>query len=210
MDRLALFTTPIVVHQLEGMDPINHELTKRLLTESETSPGFVRSNVGGWHSTPDLSQREEPCYRALMHAIVHHTQLTFGEVAKASGLDTRELQFRFAVHAWAMVMRQGDYTILHDHAESHWSVAYYVDAGDADLDAHPTSGLLSFVDPRRTGSAIPGAELFPPTFDVRPQTGMLVVFPGWLQHYVHPYRGERPRVCVSANLNMELMAHPGH
>jgi hypothetical protein len=31
---------------------------------------------------------------------------------------------------------------------------------------------------------------------------MLVVFPGWLQHYVHPYRGTRPRVAIACNLTM--------
>jgi uncharacterized protein (TIGR02466 family) len=208
MDRLALFTTPVVVHALEGMDDVNRELTERLLAESAATPGFVRSNVGGWHSVPDLSQRKEGCYRALMETIVRHVRVTFNEVAGAAGMDPGSLQFRFAVHAWAMVMRDGDYTILHDHADSHWSTAYYVDAGDADADAHPASGLLAFVDPRRAGSAIAGVDLFPSTFTVRPRTGSLVVFPGWLQHYVHPYRGARPRICVSANLHMDLLGPP--
>lgn len=190
------------------MDDINRELAERLVAESRTTPGFLRSNVGGWHSTPDLSQRKDDCYRALMDQIVRHTRITFNEVAAAAGLDPGNMQFRFAVHGWAMVMRDGDYTILHDHAESHWSTAYYVDAGDSDADAHPASGLLAFVDPRRSGSSIAGVDLFPSTFTIRPQTGMLVVFPGWLQHYVHPYRGTRPRITVSCNLLMERLGPP--
>jgi hypothetical protein len=31
-----------------------------------------------------------------------------------------------------------------------------------------------------------------------------VVFPGWLQHFVQPYRGGRPRVSISCNVRLEL------
>ena len=53
---------------------------------------------------------------------------------------------RIGVQAWAMVMRNGDYTIPHDHSEVHWATVYYADAGDADERAHPASGLLALVD----------------------------------------------------------------
>lgn len=208
MDRIALFTTPVLVFQLDGMESTNRQLAERLVAESESKPGLVRSNVGGWHSVPDLSQRRDDCYRQLMEQIVRHVRITFNEVASAAGIEPTQ-RFRFGVHGWAMVMRDGDYTILHDHAESHWSVAYYADAGDADPERHPSSGVLAFVDPRRSGSTIAGVDLFPSTFTIRPHTGMLVIFPGWLQHYVHPYRGQRPRVCVSCNVQMELVG-PGN
>ena len=47
-----------------------------------------------------------------------------------------------------------------------------------------------------------GLDLFPQRFMVKPRTGALVVFPAWLQHYVHAYRGTRPRLAISANLVM--------
>jgi len=110
---------------------------------------------------------------------------------------------RYGAQAWAMVMRDGDHTVLHEHGEAHWSAAYYADAGDADPARHPTSGVLGFVDPRRGGRSLPGLESGT-TFEVRPRSGMLVVFPGWLQHYVSPYRGTRPRVTVSCNVTVEM------
>ena len=114
-----------------------------------------------------------------------------------------DLHYRFGVQAWAMVMRHADHTIVHDHSESHFSVVYYTDAGDADLERHPDSGKLCFVDPRRGGTVISGIDLFPSQFAITPQAGQLVVFPGWLQHYVQPYRGVRPRVSISCNVRLE-------
>ena len=88
--------------------------------------------------------------------------------------------------------------IAHDHGEAHWSTSYYVDAGDADLEHTPESGALAVLDPRRGGRPIPGLESGA-TFTIRPRTGVLVVFPGWLQHYVHPYRGTRPASLIACN-----------
>jgi len=51
--------------------------------------------------------------------------------------------------------------------------------------------------------SVAGREINPSTFTIRPRTGMLVIFPGWLQHYVHPYRGGRPRVSLSFNVRLE-------
>ena len=114
---------------------------------------------------------------------------------------------RIGVHAWAMVMRNGDYTIPHDHSEVHWATVYYADAGDADEAAHPASGLLALVDPRHGGRPMPGLEsLLGTTFTVLPRTARLVVFPGWLLHYVHAYRGQRPRVSISCNVIFEPAA----
>jgi hypothetical protein len=63
--------------------------------------------------------------------------------------------------------------------------------------------LLALVDPRHGGRQMPGLELLGTTFTVLPRTGRLVVFPGWLLHYVHAYRGQRPRVSVSCNVIFE-------
>jgi uncharacterized protein (TIGR02466 family) len=201
---LALFPTPLVVIDLPGMDDINREITTQLLAEEQTVPSWQRANVGAWHSVPDLSKRPQPCYRALMRAVVD--QVSNNVAALAAAAEVPQLPpFRFGVTAWAMIMRDGHYVTTHDHGDVHWSVAYYVDAGD---EAPAPSGRLAFLDPRRSGRMVPEVELFPSTFDIAPRTSALVIFPGWLQHYVHAYRGQTPRICVSCNLTMEVAAPP--
>jgi uncharacterized protein (TIGR02466 family) len=199
---IAMFSTPIVVFDLPGMDDCNRELAARLLAEEQAVPSWHRANVGGWHSVPDLSRRPEPCFRTVMRAVVDLVGHNVGGLAAAAGIEQLPT-FRYAVTAWAMIMRDGHYVTTHDHGDVHWSVAYYVDAGD---EAPPPSGRLAFLDPRRSGRTIPELELFPSTFDVAPRTSALVIFPGWLQHYVHAYRGRRPRICISCNLTMDVVA----
>jgi hypothetical protein len=101
---------------------------------------------------------------------------------------------------WAMVMRDGNYTIPHTHADVHWATVYYADAGDADEAAYPESGIINFTDPRSGFLPIPGLDLTGGDFMVNAQTGQILVFPGWLTHYVHAYRGKRPRVSIACNV----------
>ena len=203
VDGLALFATPIFTFDDAGDVALDRELVRRLVVESEGSPGVARSNSGGWHSVPDLSQRPDACYQDLMHRVIARVRAAFFELARSQD-EAVDLRYRLGVQAWAMVMRHGDHTLVHDHAETHFSVAYYPDAGDADPVMYPDSGKLTFVDPRRGGTVIPGVELFPSQFTIVPQPGLLVVFPGWLQHYVQPYRGGRPRVSISCNVRFEV------
>jgi hypothetical protein len=200
MPHLTLFATPVSMYDLPGMDEINRDVTERLVAESVSVPSVHHSNVGGWHSQ-NLTGRPEACYGALLQNIVTRVRETVETLAQERGQGLPAM--RIGVHAWAMVMRDGDYTISHDHAEVHWATVYYADAGDADEKAHPASGLLALLDPRHGGRPMPGLELLGTTFTVLPRTGRLVVFPGWLRHYVHSYRGQRPRVSISCNVVFE-------
>lgn len=206
MPDLPLFATPLSMYESAGMEQVNREVTSRLIAESESVPSIHRSNVGGWHSRPDLALRQEAPFRTVVQHIVSKIRETVENLARQNGQQLPPM--RMGASAWAMVMRSGDYTIPHDHADSHWSSVYYTDAGDADESAHPDSGLLAFVDPRHGGRPMPGLDLTGSTFTAKPGDGRLYVFPGWLYHYVHAYRGTRPRVCISCNVNFEL-ATPG-
>ena len=83
-------------------------------------------------------------------------------------------------------------------------VVQLADCGDGDLRTHPDSGAIGFLSPVSGAGTAGGLSLFPTTFTVRPRSSMLVSFPGWLQHYVHPYRGTQPRVGISCNVRMDI------
>ncbi len=202
--HLPVFATPLSMYESADMDEVNCDVTARLVAESVSVLSISHSNVGGWHSQSDLALRADASFRALIQYIVARVRETVDALASESGLGMPAM--RMGAQAWAMVMRNGDYTIPHDHADAHWSTVYYADAGDADEAVHPDSGLLALIDPRHGGRPMPGLDLLGNTFTARPRTGRLLVFPGWLYHYVHTYRGQRPRVAISCNVTFELAA----
>ena len=79
-----------------------------------------------------------------------------------------------------------------------------VDPGD-----EPPSGFgaaLEFEHPIQSMvmNFFPG--LMPSTLCVRPQAGLIVLFPSSLVHNVRIYEGERPRVCVAFNAHTHIIS----
>lgn len=206
VDRFDLFGAPLRVSTLDDLGPLVPEAAARLVDESRRTPGIARSNVGGWHSVPDLTLRRESPIAPVMQRLVAEVDRTVKELAHARGVADR-FAHGYGVHAWAMVLGAGDYVTPHCHAEAHLSGAFYVDAGDEPPDDRP-SGRIVFRNPVAGAAMVPGLDLFPGEFSVQPRTGMLILFPGYLPHYVHPYRGARPRVCISLNVRIEPRRRP--
>jgi hypothetical protein len=67
--------------------------------------------------------------------------------------------------------------------------------------------MLEFLDPRSGVEAVtaPGDPYGEPV-RIRPAAGLLVIFPSWLYHWVHPYAGCTPRIAVSFNASLAVHA----
>ena len=104
---------------------------------------------------------------------------------------------------WPTVQRRGTSHPAHDHPASLASGTIY-------LLAPPDSGRILFLDPRRD---VPSAwsegdtkteperdaAAFEARVSVRPEPGMLLLFPPWLRHAVEPSDNSEPRVALSFN-----------
>lgn len=91
-------------------------LLQAILAREARDPGLRVSNVGGWHSTPDLLAWDDPGVAPLVARIL--------EAAASHCPGVNRMQ------AWANVMRQGAAHLAHRHGDVPWSGVYYVDAGD--------------------------------------------------------------------------------
>ncbi len=202
MPLAHMFSTPIALYEPTGMEMINNQIANILIEESLNKPSVAVSNVGGWHSQYNLQSRPEACFRQLSEYIIACAQDLSEVLAKSSG---RSLPtFKAKAEMWAMVMRHSNYTIPHTHSDWHWAAVYYADAGEAIGSEHPKSGVITFTDPRMGVLPIPGLEMGVANFEVVAKTGQLLLFPGWLTHYVHAYYGMRPRVSVACNVHLQV------
>ncbi|MEY4911102.1 MAG: hypothetical protein RL761_765 [Pseudomonadota bacterium] len=202
MQLASLFATPISMFENVDMALLGKEITDILVTESVTIPSLAKSNVGGWHSKYELQTRPEACFQKLSEYIANCAREMTETIAKNTG--RRVAPFTTKVEMWAMVMRDGDYTVPHTHADTQWASVFYADAGDSDDKAHPESGNIMFIDPRMGFMPITGLDIAAGEFVVKAKTGQLLIFPGWLMHYVHVYRGKRPRVSISCNVRFQF------
>ena len=198
-----LYPTPILKHQFEDMEDVNQALRELFLQKEQEMPQWrtgnaQRSNIGGWRSAEDLANWNDPNINHLVQRI--------GQAVKFLN-DTRPIQSTSPmkntnIYGWANINRNGQYNSMHIHPGFHWGAVYYVCTGqpEAGMDKN---GVLEFIDPRNAAGAmpIPGYE-FGQKYTVTPEAGLLVIFPAWLMHCVHPFFGEGERISLAFNISL--------
>jgi uncharacterized protein (TIGR02466 family) len=201
LEVIPAFPTLIGRWLVPDADTMNDELRELILSEEREYSSLGRSNIGGWHSQTDFLDRSEPAVEALATWITWAVHRMI-EATSARG----SFKGTISVSAWATICRAGAYHAPHSHPDSAWSGVYYVDAGTNETD-RSLSGVLEFLDPRAGVEAVtaPGDPYGEPV-RVRPEAGLIVIFPSWLYHWVHPYTGHTPRIAVSFNATGRALA----
>ncbi|SLN56201.1 2OG-Fe(II) oxygenase family protein [Oceanibacterium hippocampi] len=195
------FGTPIFQKTMTGSEAANKGLRDILLRRERAQPQFKtgklnRSNLGGWRSEPDLLSWPEPEIRPLGNWIRDSLQAVWQLAAPPTGTPATP---EYNVVAWANINRDGNYNVVHNHANQHWSGVYYVSVGKPDPD-RPLNGIFEFHDPRpAAGMTItPGFE-FGNKLTIQPKPGLMLLFPSWMMHFVHPFFGKGERISIAFN-----------
>jgi uncharacterized protein (TIGR02466 family) len=205
-DLSLIFPTPISIRTLLGVDAINAGLEQAILQRRRLDGGNRYSNVGGWQSTSDFFDWPEPEARTLKSEVIRavrhiNAMPAMMQQQRAADLSQNLVGFRGA--GWANVNENGDYNTPHIHSGEQWSIVYYVATGEPEP-GHPLNGKLELRDPR------PGAHFgytrgftFGQPLEIDPKPGMMVVFPAWLEHWVHPFYGRGRRISIAMNMTIE-------
>ncbi len=201
-----VFNTPILVSAMKNVSAVNEGLRRAILVAEKREEGVQVSNIGGWQSAPTLLDWPVPEITTLKgwidEAVVRMTSLP------ASAPITVE----YTAYGWANVNRNGDYNRLHNHGEDHWAVVYYVGCGEPEP-GHRMNGKFELRDPRPGASAAADGKYPGFTFGkaimIDPQPGMLLAFPGWLDHAVHPFFGKGERISIATNVRLASVQGAG-
>ena len=195
-----MFATIVLERHIRGVEDLNRRLAAKILEREQQGPGVVRSNVGGWHSETDFLRWEGPESGELFQ---HVAGAVKDFAALERKVDAAALDLTVSAEAWANVARAGNYGKPHVHPNSNISGVYYVDADDSP-EGDVNSGVIELMDPRnRPGMFETEGTLAFDAYRVRPQSGLLLLFPAWLYHYVHPHQGSTPRICVAFNFTLQ-------
>ncbi len=195
-----LFATPLLAHRWSDGPELNEELRERILAEEQGTAGESKTNVGGWHSE---AGQLEFCGDAGRRLILHMYEMAdeaTRRVLTEYGQAARPM--RWTLHAWANINRAGDFNRTHTHPGSTWSGTYYVDPGEPPDDAEHGTPIHLF-DPcqGRANTFLP--PLIPSSILIRPEAGLMILFPSYLPHTVFDHRGRRPRISIAFNLRKE-------
>jgi uncharacterized protein (TIGR02466 family) len=183
--HIQLFPTPVWGFTLPDAEPLVQRCTDALRALRDADPGVQKSNLMGWQSHDEL-HLEEP-----FRSVANFVELFAERVVLPEYDAVRRFEL---VNLWGNINppRAANLGHTHEHA---LSGAFY-------LVVPPESGKLGFVDPRvRNMGQLGEAHVF----DIAAQPGGGVLFPAWLEHFVHPNASDEERFSLAFNLKAELI-----
>jgi hypothetical protein len=211
----ALWPTPLGVHrwaEAEAVNPLLVRVFGAMRAAAEHQRGHA-SPRAFFASDDDLLQRVRlPEWQGFVRFVVESLRDTV-TAANAGAWPSGGLDLQVAIEGmWFQIGNRGAFHDVHTHGNCSWSGVYCVQVDpDAQRTAHPTwgtgNGVTRFYGPpfAQLGGAhvdLGNAYLQPPSIDIAPRPGQLVLFPAWLAHQAMPYEGTLDRVIVSFNASV--------
>lgn len=199
-----LFSTPFVIDRLQSAEGIRVLRDAILAEQARDQAGVQISNIGGWHSNTKMIEWGGEAARALAYKA-----MTMADTATVDAGSPGASRYNWAPEMWANVSGKGNANFHHTHPGSFWSAVAYIDDGFAGSDDPALGGELQLLDPRMPMVRMTAPDLrlkdangHPQVSEpmIRPATGMIVMFPSWLQHAVRPFHGEGTRISIAINL----------
>jgi predicted Zn-dependent protease len=147
----------------------------------------------GTETTQDLSRSPDPVIQALFRTFAAPIARYREHIGQGEDALRRRNRGRWRFNgAWSVRLHSDGYHTSHVHPRGWISSAFYVQLPDSMRAGRTGEGILSFGAPGMlTTPALP-AEL-----SVRPEVGLLVLFPSYFWHGTLPFRSEQPRLTVA-------------
>jgi hypothetical protein len=210
----GLWPTPIGVHRYADAANLNPLLVKAF-GEGRAAQLRQRGQEPGpfFASDDDLLHRVKiPEWQDFVRFLVS----SLGATAKNANFEAwggQDMELQVGIEGmWFQCSRAGAFHDVHTHGNCSWSAAYIVQIDDSEQRVeHPVYGAANGVTRlygphfNALGGAfvdIGNAYLQPPSVDIEPIAGQLVLFPSWLAHQAMPYDGEKERIIISFNASI--------
>ncbi len=145
-----------------------------------------RTNRQGWNSE-DMTVLGRPEFIDLQPVIRSSCSRALEEMGQGKA--------QFSLQSWINMHDRGGFNFSHMHEDSLLSGTFY-------LSIPAGSGQFVFRDPRpgvihaAVKGAVPNGHA---DVHLTPSAGLLVLFPGWMEHYVEPHGNDEPRIALSFN-----------
>ena len=121
-------------------------------------------------------------------------------MASVSGIGMGKI-FNISIAGWANIIRNNNYHMPHNHPNNIWSGVYYIDDGSPDKNIK-YNGAFEFCDPRPAAEMLSSDVLQGKRYQITPKPGLMIMFPSFVFHYVHPYIGDKERINIAFNIKI--------
>ena len=189
------FSTPVWASKIADHQIINKQILSYILDlQKKDSTGLKKSNFNGWHSHDFNLSEDAP------KDFTQSIKPNINQALKDMNWDLEKQEVKIT-SMWAIINEHGAFNQRHHHGNSDLSAAYYVTAKE-------NCGDIVFYDPRpapvyRHPIAKSPNILNASVNSVKPEEGLLVLFPSYLEHSVNPNNSNDKRIVISFNVSLE-------
>ncbi len=147
----------------------------------------------GTETTQDLSRNQDPVIQSLFRAFAAPIARYREHIGQGEGpLRRRNRGATRFNGAWSVRLHRDGYHTSHVHPRGWISSAFYVQLPGSMTAASTGDGVLSFGAPGMLTKPS-----LPPELSVRPEMGLLVLFPSYFWHGTLPFHSDQPRLTVA-------------
>jgi len=194
-DKMVLSTSLETPAGWPDLSSFLTELTSRLnaLHNPHGHRLLYQSLRQGTETTQDLSRSQDPVIQALFNVFAAPIARYREHIGQ--GEDALRRRNRGASRyngSWSVRLHCAGYHTSHVHPRGWISSACYIQLPDSMRAGHTGEGSLSFGAPGMITTPSLPAEL-----SVRPEIGLLVLFPSYFWHGTLPFQSEQPRLTVA-------------
>lgn len=198
---VSLFPTICYFKSHQDVEEMNKELEVLILEREKKDAALENYSIkGGYHSDRKFLELDIPVVKQLRQLLVDDAMQYLKSYWKNESNTPLEKMkgFSFHIDGWSMVLREGDLSTPHTHPGANLSGVYYIKAAEVEKNSYG-AGSLVLQDPRirATASPIPGQ---PNTAMIPNKTGLVAMFPSYIEHYVLPFKGNDKRISVAFNI----------
>ena len=190
----SLWPTILVERELPGHEAANAALLTLIEDLERDNAALTTDYLGG-----NLLAGSHPAV-AWLRDCVNKTVIDY---FRHLGMD---YALNWSLQGWANVNRLGDYHDSHNHPHAYLSGTYYVKvpSGSPEIGRRRDrrSGCISFYDPRGAVNmtAVRNDPYIEAEHTIRPRPGLILLWPAFLHHFVHPNLSAETRVSISYNV----------
>ena len=147
----------------------------------------------GTETTQDLTRSRDPAIAALFTAFHAPIDRYLEHIGRGEDPLRRRNGSGWRFNgSWSVRLRDRGFHMSHVHPRGWISSAAYIELPGCMREGRGDEGILSFGTPGIiTGTALP------PEHSVRPEPGMLVLFPSYFWHGTVPFQSPQPRLTVA-------------
>jgi tetratricopeptide (TPR) repeat protein len=147
----------------------------------------------GTETTQDLSRSTDPAIRGLFSAFAAPIAQYLRHIGQGSDPLRRRNNGRWRFNgSWSVRLHRCGFHTNHTHPRGWISSACYIELPPGMSEATTAAGTLTFGEPGIATTPPLGAD-----YSVRPQAGMLVLFPSYFWHGTVPFESDTARLTVA-------------